>query len=454
MARWTCWVVLAVASQGLSAAEDVAPSPQGPLSVQEMTAAIKAYVAASADERQQLLANWSGRAEIKSKDVSRWAKAILAEARKTGPKFKPLSAMPKVEGAAPTPGAQGGDLRGVPVAVVETPAGPMRVAICKDSGGGKGKGTGTVIYLHGGGGSNGVHDNEITWGWGISRTAMLSCAPTRLLVRCLAKDDTATNAWILPHEVQSVSTVLDAYLRSTDTDPDRIYLVGHSMGGYGAWVFASIDPDRYGAIVNVPGEAIRATYENFCNVDFASFMGLKDHRTAKAKEGMDALAALSAKQPGYYRNQWVPYPDKEHDIGVAQYKDIDAYLRPLKRTAYPRLIVWRPVTEWKTRFYNIGMARPVPGKTSIRAEMGQDNTVTVTSSGTDALTVYLNERLIDFEKDVVVIWNGKRVFAGRLSPCLDVMLETLADRCDSGMFYTAKVCLRAGMPEIPTTTSP
>ncbi|NLX58437.1 MAG: alpha/beta hydrolase [Phycisphaerae bacterium] len=444
-------MVLAVASQGLYAAEDAAPSSEAPLSAQEMTAAVKAYVGASADERQQLLANWSGRAEIKPKEVSRWARAILAEARKSGPKFKSSASMPKVEGAAAASGGQGGDLRGAPVAVVETPAGPMRVAVLKDAGG---RGKGTVIYLHGGGGSNGARDNEMTWGWGVSRTAMLSCASTRLLTRCLAKDDAATNAWILPHEVQSVSTVLDAYLRSTDADPDRIYLVGHSMGGYGAWVFASIEPDRYGAIVNVAGEAHRATYENFCNVDFASFLGLKDHRAAKAKEGMDALAALSAKQPGYYRSHWAPYPDKEHDIGAAQYKDIDGYLRPLKRTAYPRLVVWHPVAEWKTRFYNIGMARPSPGKTSVRAEMGQDNMVTVTSSGADALTVYLNERLIDFEKDVAVVWNGKRVHAGRLSPCLDVMLETLADRCDSGMFYTAKVSLRAGMPEAPAAAAP
>jgi pimeloyl-ACP methyl ester carboxylesterase len=411
-----------------------------------MAAAVKEYVTSSPEAQKQLLADWSGRTPLKPRDVSRWARTVLSEARKSGPRFRPVAEALK-------DGAAGSDLRGSPVAVVETPAGPMRVAVLKDSQGSRGRGT--VIYLHGGGGSSGARDNEITWGWGVSRTAMLTCASTRLLTRCLAKDDSAVNAWVLPHEVQSVGTVLDAYLRSADADPDRIYLVGHSMGGYGAWVFASIEPDRYGAIVNVAGATHTATYENFCNVDFATFVGLKDHRSAKAKEGMDALKALGDKEPGYYRAHWAAYPDKDHDIGASQYKDIDAYLRPLKRQAYPRRVVWHPVVDWKKRFYNLGMAQPIPRKTAIRAEMGEDNMVTVTSSGADALTVYLNDRLVDFEKDVVVMWNERRVFAGRLGPGLDVILETLADRCDSGMFYTAKVELRAGMAEVaPAVAAP
>ncbi|MGI8510683.1 MAG: alpha/beta fold hydrolase [Gemmatimonadaceae bacterium] len=46
---------------------------------------------------------------------------------------------------------------------------------------------------------------------------------------------------------------LHAAVAECGGDPDRIYVVGLSMGGYGAWEMASAQPERFAAIVSVCG---------------------------------------------------------------------------------------------------------------------------------------------------------------------------------------------------------
>jgi predicted peptidase len=47
--------------------------------------------------------------------------------------------------------------------------------------------------------------------------------------------------------------ILDAVSKEYKTDPKRVYLTGLSMGGYGTWSLAQVQPDRWAAIVPVCG---------------------------------------------------------------------------------------------------------------------------------------------------------------------------------------------------------
>lgn len=53
--------------------------------------------------------------------------------------------------------------------------------------------------------------------------------------------------------LDAVEALLDALQTELAIDPDRIYLTGLSMGGYGAWALAMDDPDRFAAIAPVVG---------------------------------------------------------------------------------------------------------------------------------------------------------------------------------------------------------
>ena len=52
---------------------------------------------------------------------------------------------------------------------------------------------------------------------------------------------------------RAATTALDRTIAEFRGDADRIYLAGLSMGGYGSWVLAFENPDRYAAIVSVCG---------------------------------------------------------------------------------------------------------------------------------------------------------------------------------------------------------
>jgi predicted peptidase len=53
--------------------------------------------------------------------------------------------------------------------------------------------------------------------------------------------------------LDAIRMLLDRLQVELAVDPDRVYLTGLSMGGYGAWALAMRDPDRFAAIVPVVG---------------------------------------------------------------------------------------------------------------------------------------------------------------------------------------------------------
>ncbi len=54
--------------------------------------------------------------------------------------------------------------------------------------------------------------------------------------------------------------VLAEVRRDYKIDPNRIYLMGHSMGGYGTWSIAMAHPDVFAAIGPISGGAIRRAW--------------------------------------------------------------------------------------------------------------------------------------------------------------------------------------------------
>lgn len=53
-----------------------------------------------------------------------------------------------------------------------------------------------------------------------------------------------------------VLAILDQVLAEHRIDPDRVYLLGHSMGGYGAWYLAHRAPERFAAVAPMAGPGV------------------------------------------------------------------------------------------------------------------------------------------------------------------------------------------------------
>ncbi len=74
-----------------------------------------------------------------------------------------------------------------------------------------------------------------------------------------------TSTWYVGRGHADVLEVWDDVFATFDVDPDRVYLSGHSMGGWGSYLFALLYPDRFAATMPVAGPVTQGAWTG---VDF------------------------------------------------------------------------------------------------------------------------------------------------------------------------------------------
>ncbi len=156
---------------------------------------------------------------------------------------------------------------------------------------------------------------------------------------------TPRRAWWGDERVAAAAIhALDAAMAEFGGDPDRVYLTGLSLGGYGTWAFAYREPDRFAALVPVcggvsPGRRSRLgvpdwhpaavhpedpwteTARALRDVPIWIFHGADD-RTVPAEESRRMAAALEAAgSPPRYTE----YAGVGHDSWVRAYREDGLY---------------------------------------------------------------------------------------------------------------------------------
>jgi predicted peptidase len=106
-----------------------------------------------------------------------------------------------------------------------------------------------IIYLHGG--AERGSDNRKPTQVGLGPVAGLSQGAFPFVVAFPQVD--RGNFWAFPDmDARVMATVADVLARYGG-DPDRVYLTGNSMGGYGTWLIAARHPGTFAALVPVCG---------------------------------------------------------------------------------------------------------------------------------------------------------------------------------------------------------
>ena len=77
-------------------------------------------------------------------------------------------------------------------------------------------------------------------------------------------------------DLSAVLEVMDTVLASEPVDVQRIYVVGLSMGGYGAWDLVSKMPSRFAAVVPIFGGGDKNQAEKISHVPIWCFHGASD----------------------------------------------------------------------------------------------------------------------------------------------------------------------------------
>lgn len=331
-----------------------------------------------------------------------------------------------------------------------------------------GKGAkGLVLGLHGGGaGAGDCGQAESSFSGAVGSLGFRGIYP-----EVLRKTE---YGWTDPPETERwVLELLRAARRTWNTDPNRVYVTGHSMGGYGTWTYGSVHADLFAAgaafagaptVYWRPGKkdveaegVIDGCLPNLRNLPLFVYQSTDDRNVPCAANQRAAfeLGRFHAQEPGGWKFVYEEVEGRGHDFPAKGPLPGMQWMAGHVRDPRPRRVVWQPSREWKTTFYWVQWGRPWIGAVLTGAVDLPNNLIAVTvkaPAGPDprsveaeradrlaSLAFYVDERLLDPTREVLVTVDGKE--RARVVPraSLAVMVRSAEEREDPEYTFAYEV---------------
>ncbi|HUS47510.1 MAG TPA: transglutaminase domain-containing protein [Phycisphaerae bacterium] len=292
------------------------------------------------------------------------------------------------------------------------------------------------IVMHGGGGApKAVNDQQ----WRIMQVYYRDHAEKGGYLYLAPRAPTDDwNGFYAEYNLHLTDRLIRQMLLFRDVDPNKVYLIGYSHGGYGAFFQGMIMADRFAAVhasAAAPTDYNDAP-RNLRNTPLTFMIGSADKqhgRYDRCKWLDECVTKLRGDQKDAYPVKMevivhghAGLPDRD------KIRDVYGYVR----NAVPKHVSW---AVGGTSGYFNWLYAPKPRGGSIEAVCG-GNTITVTAEKVAELHLLLDERLIDYSKTVTVVANGARC-EHRVEPSLRTLCETLQARGDFEYMFSSRLTL-------------
>jgi transglutaminase-like putative cysteine protease len=299
------------------------------------------------------------------------------------------------------------------------------------------------IAMHGGGGAP-KEVNDSQWKHMQSYYRDHPEAGGYLYVALRAPNDT-WNGFYDTYVYPLIANLTRQFRLFADVDPNKIFLIGYSHGGYGAFAIGPKMPDQFAAIhasAAAPTEG-ETTPKTLRNTVFTCMVGEKDTmygRYDRDKSFASSVEKLRGARDDIYPvrvdiiagNGHTGLPDRDNIKGMY----------PAVRDPAPRELTWLQTDKVIRDFF--WLHSDAPGKQREIKAVCRDNRVVVTAStNVTSASVLLDSRLIDFHKPVKLEVNGQ-IASRTLQPRLRVLCETLLRRGDPDLSFVAEIELPFG----------
>jgi predicted esterase len=311
------------------------------------------------------------------------------------------------------------------------------------------KGWPLVIALHGGGGTGEKLDNPHAWPvntreWQTQMAFFERLYPDDAMYFIPRMADDNEGRWYYTASQKCYEQAIRRAILFREVDPNRIYLTGISEGGYTAYRLPGNRPDRFAASCSMaaaePME--NAPPENFRNTPFRCAIGENDtmfDRIGLARRFFAKLDDLQKADPQGYIHAFDPQGGRGHGI---DYAPGPKWMMQYTRDPRPKKIVWtvqKLHTAYDLRNNWLALDEP-PAKPPAKLEADiAENTITLRADDGLKIRLFLDDKLVDLEKPVKVILNGKPVFEGKIPRNLATIVKTLESRGDRELIYSAEV---------------
>ena len=346
--------------------------------------------------------------------------------------------------------------------------------------------TGLIIYLHGGGNTTvreapeycldfpDDDEDEESYQLGnlFNATGMIAVGPSA------PWDEDSSCRWCLEESDAYLADVIRECKTRFNIDPDRVFLLGHSMGGFGGYHHLQRQGDRFAAVIVHAGSWSLAYLPMFRGTPSCIIAGTHNARPGKRWHYTDV--AYGRWTHKLLERKKIDHTYYEHDGEHALYFGkpyIEKYLqatRQLRRdSCYPHIALASPVGfkksyrsavrhnrwlsldetgEGQLEFdclvsndaddfadWTLKHRRTKLDGAAIEAVNEGHNTLRVTTQNVERFTIWLHPRMVDFDEPVSVVVNGETLFEDELEPSLLAALESYERRGDWGLVYHAKI---------------
>lgn len=347
------------------------------------------------------------------------------------------------------------------------------------------KPTGLIVFLHGGGIDTSPEAPHYSMRWPrddsppdtdrsgdmLAATGMITVGPSA------PGEGESWYRWCLKASEPYLADVIAECKHRFNIDADRVFLLGHSMGGFGAFHHAQRQPDRFAAIISSSGAWDCGYWPVLRGTPFFLANGVHDAVKGERKHHTDVQ--FGRRTHKIFTRENLEHIYYEHDGGhnfsnnraaIAEFiqsmsgRRRDPYYSHVA-VATPQGFTWNylnPVrhNRWLSldeaadgritcdelveRGEDFDSWRLEPRRTRRRgavvdAVLRGGNYIDVTTQNVSRFTVWLHPKMVDITRPVTVMVDGQVRFSGMVRPSLVTALQSYERRHDWGLIYSMKV---------------
>ena len=256
-----------------------------------------------------------------------------------------------------------------------------------------------------------------------------------------------TNTWNMWHQAH-IDSLFSQLIELVDVyegiNTNRVYLTGYSAGGDGTYQLAPRMADQLAAAAMMAGHPNDASPLGLRNLPFALHMGAEDgayHRNEIAANWKIMLDSLQQQDPDGYIHDVQLHEGMGHWM---QHKDTVAidWMTQFSRNPYPQKVVWKQSGVTHNRFYWLAVpANEAMKKAEVIASISGQTITIEKATLIPSLIVLLNDEMLDLNKKVKVIYQGKEIYHAVPTRNIATIWQSLSERNDTNQVFSAKITI-------------
>ncbi len=334
-----------------------------------------------------------------------------------------------------------------------------------------------AIALHGGGAGSGDAGEAMS-------TFGSLMGPKGAIVAAPLAPELIDGAWNCPRGFRVVRQLIKEISETWHVDGNRVYIGGHSMGGYGSYFEAVWWPDRFAAALSSAGGITAGSvcdFENLYNTPLYVIHGTEDATQAPIEfvRAADKAVSLLGLKPRFY--SYVEIPGEGHSFPDKWRRDAADAMWKHERDPYPKKVVcvcpnywssepsramgneagsrsfWveiiersgadfnspaKAIAEWGKEPNTIHVTTPPVRRAKHKEARDVNVSIQELPSTAVRIGICISEDFADLSKPVKIFLNGAPVFNGLVNRSADFLVENLCATGDLAMPFSARVVIK------------